>query len=158
MRRICTPIAVAVLTVSLCAALAGTAAGAPATRTQASGTITLASNTVKTTKQAGGNTSIEAVAVVDLDGTLVGPAVEFYTSVAHANGKTNQHGTGIFTGTVAGRTGTIEYVFRGDATSGVISITGGTGELSGAHGKLAYTLVSTSPAAVFDYSGYVFFT
>ena len=158
MRRTRLPITVAVLALILCAALAGAAAAPAAPGTQASGTITLVSNTINATKQAGGNTTIQAVAIVDFDGTLVGPAREVYTSAAHANGRTNQHGKGSFTGTIAGRTGTFDYVFRGDATSGFISITGGTGGLSGAHGKLAYTLISASPSVVFDYSGYVFFT
>ena len=139
---------------ALCASQ-GAATAAP--KTAAAGTITLVSNTVDSTKQAGGNTTIHATAVVDFAGTLTGRATEVYTSTTHANGKTNQHGTGVFTGTVDGRTGTIEYVFRGDATSGFISITGGTGGLRGAHGKIAYRLASASPEVVFDYTGAVFF-
>jgi hypothetical protein len=95
------------------------------------------------------------VAVVDFDGTLVGPATEPYTTITLAGGKTIQFGTGSFSGTLAGRTGTLRYVFQGDATSGVITIIGGSGGLPGTHGKLSYNLVSSMPVAVFDYSGYV---
>jgi hypothetical protein len=92
--------------------------------------------------------------VVDFGGTLVGPATEPYTNIALASGRTIQFGTGSFSGSIAGRTGTLRYVFHGDATTGVITILGGGG-LRGTHGRLAYELTSSTPVAVFDYSGYV---
>jgi hypothetical protein len=107
---------------------------------------------------AGGNTTVTAVAVVDFAGSLVGRAPEPYVTKTHRAGHAQQRGTGVFTGTVAGRTGTLEYKFHGTATSGVISITGGTGGLEGAHGKIAYELTTTTPTAIFAYTGQVFFT
>ena len=148
----------AVLAFTALALCASQGAATAAPKTAAAGSITVVSNTVDSTKQAGGNTTVHATAIVDFAGTLTGRATEVYTSTTHANGRANQHGTGVFTGTVGGRTGTIDYVFHGDATGGVISITGGTGGLRGAHGKIAYRLATTSPTAVFDYSGAVFFT
>jgi Protein of unknown function (DUF3224) len=156
MRRSRTAVAVLVITVALlCGALAGAGAAAASERLPAAGTITLVSNTVSSEKQIGGNTLTRAVAVVDFDGTLVGRATEPYTTIALAGGRTIQFGTGSFSGSIAGRTGTLRYVFNGDATSGVITIVGGSGGLRGTHGRLAYELASTTPVAVFDYSGYV---
>jgi hypothetical protein len=157
MRRRRSITVLAVAAAMLCASLPGAGATQAAPKLEAAGTITLVSNTVTSTKQIGANTLTRAVAVVDFDGTLAGPATEPYTTIALAGGKTIQFGTGSFTGTVAGRTGTIDYVFHGDATSGVITITRGTGGLRGIHGRLPYTLTSSTPVAVFDYSGYVFF-
>ena len=156
MRRSRSAVAVLAITAAvLCAAFAGAGAAAAAPKLPAAGTITLVSNTVGSTKEIGGNTIVKAVAVVDFDGTLVGPATEPYTTITLSSGKTIQFGTGSFNGSIAGRTGTLRYVFHGDATSGVITIIGGSGGLRGTHGKLSYNLTSATPVAVFDYSGYV---
>lgn len=156
MRRSRTAVAVLAITVALlCGSLAGAGAASARAKVPAAGTITLVSNTVSSEKQIGGNTFTRAVAVVDFDGTLVGPATEPYTTIALAGGRTIQFGTGSFSGSIGGRTGTLRYVFHGDATSGVITIIGGSGGLWGTHGRLAYELTSTTPVAVFDYSGFV---
>jgi hypothetical protein len=156
MRRSRSAVAVLAITAAvLCVAFAGAGAAAAKPKIPVAGTITLVSNTVSSTKQIGGNTITRAVAVVDFDGTLVGPATEPYTTITLAGGKTIQFGTGSFSGTIAGRTGTLRYVFNGDATSGVITIIGGSGGLRGTHGRLSYSLTTATPVAVFDYSGYV---
>jgi hypothetical protein len=156
MRRTRSVIAVlAIISVLLSVAFVGAGVAAAKSKLPAAGTITLVSNTVTSTKEIAGNTITRAVAVVDFDGTLVGPATEPYTTITLASGRTIQFGTGSFSGSVAGRSGTLRYVFHGDATSGVITITGGTGGLRGAHGRLPYVLTSSTPVAVFDYSGYV---
>jgi hypothetical protein len=148
---------ITVLGVSALLACALPAGATAAPKTEAAGTITLVSNTVLSTKHSDDKTTIHAVAVVDFAGTFTGRATEIYRSTTYANGETKQRGRGSFTGTVADRTGTIHYVFRGDATSGVISITHGRGGLRGAHGEIAYSLTTSSPTAVFSYTGTVCF-
>jgi Protein of unknown function (DUF3224) len=156
MRRSRSTVAVLAITAALlCMSLAGAGAAVAKQKIPAAGTITLVSNTVLSEKEIGGNTITRAVAVVDFGGTLVGPATEPYTTITLASGKTIQFGTGSFSGSIAGRTGTLRYVFHGDATSGVITIIGGSGGLRGTHGRLPYELTSSTPVAVFDYSGYV---
>jgi hypothetical protein len=156
MRRSRSVVAVLAITAALlCFAFAGAGAAAATQKLSAAGTITLVSNTVTSTKEIGGNTITRAVAVVDFGGTLVGPATEPYTTITLAGGKTIQFGTGSFSGSIGGRTGTLRYVFHGDATSGVITIIGGSGGLRGAHGRLSYVLTSSTPVVVFDYTGYV---
>jgi hypothetical protein len=130
MRRSRSVVAVLAITAIVsCVALAGAGAAAAAPKLPAAGTITLVANTVNSTKQIGANTVTKAVAVVDFDGTLAGLATEPYTTITLASGKTVQFGTGSFSGEVVGRSGTLRYVFRGDATSGVITIVGGSGAL-----------------------------
>jgi hypothetical protein len=158
MRR--SPIAVLATTLVLLSTMlvaAGTASAKKPRRIAASGTISVVSNTVSDTVESEGDTIVTAVAVVNFAGTLVGRATEPYIAVTSANGAVLQIGTGAFTGTVAGRTGSIFYVFRGDATSGVITFTRGTGGLRGVRGRLTYELASTSPTAVFNYRGAIRF-
>jgi Protein of unknown function (DUF3224) len=156
MRRSRSTVAVLAITAALlCMSLAGAGAAVAKQKIPAAGTITLVSNTVLSEKEIDGNTTTRAVAVVDFGGTLVGPATEPYTTITLASGKTIQFGTGSFSGSIAGRTGTLRYVFHGDATSGVITIIGGSGGMRGTHGRLPYELTSSTPVAVFDYSGYV---
>jgi uncharacterized protein DUF3224 len=147
-----------VCALALSAILLGGAPAAVAAPEQiaASGTIAVVSNVVNATQQAGPNTKAAATAQVTYAGTLVGSAREDYTSIALVNGDVRLHGVGHFTGSVDGRTGTLTYVFHGDATSGMIIITGGTGDLAGAHGRLPYALNTVT--GVYDYEGVVSFT
>lgn len=140
----------------LCAA--GPAAGqaAAATGIPASGTIAVVSNVPDAVAQAGPNVRADATAHVVFDGTLAGPAIEIYSALTHADQSVNLHGQGSFTGSVAGRSGTLTYVFRGVATSGRIIITGGSGDLEGIHGQLPYELDATT--GVYSYSGTLRFT
>ena len=147
----------AFLTTMLCAALLGApAALAASKKSDASGTIAVTSNVVNSSKQAGGNTKADATAQVTFSGTLAGTAREDYDSITHADGSVRLHGKGFFTGSIGGRSGTLEYVFRGDADSGTIVITKGSGGLAGAHGQLPYVL--NTATGVYEYTGSVSFT
>ena len=129
-------------------------ADAPA-KTQVSGVITLVSNQNLSTRTLGEVTRIDAVAEVAFSGDVTGPATEYYTAVVLPNGTVLQRGTGSFTGDVDGHGGTLSYVFNGDAANGgVITIVGGTGDLAGAHGRVAYAPQAGNPAA-FDSEGTV---
>jgi hypothetical protein len=127
-----------------------------AASTQASGTIAVVDNVADTVAQAGPNVKADATAHVAFAGTLAGPATEIYSALTHADQSVVLHGEGSFTGTVEGRTGTLTYVFRGVAASGLIVITGGSGGLEGIHGQLPYELDATT--GVYNYSGTVRFT
>ena len=146
----------AVVLVLLVAAVASVPAAAAApSKVSVSGAITLVSNQDLSSRTLGQNTLVRSVAEVSFGGDMTGPATEHYQSLILANGTILQRGTGSFSGDVEGRTGTLTYVFHGDAaTGGVITIIGGTGDLSGAHGRIAYGSASGSPPA-FPYEGTV---
>src|SRR5215212_570358 len=143
-------IAVAFAVLPLCTALLGTQP-AEAGSKAAAGVISVVSNVPDSVKQAGRTTITQATAVVTFDGTLNGPATEIYKQVAPPNRNVRQHGKGFFDGTIAGRTGMLEYVFHGGATSGQIVITKGTGGLRGVHGTLRYAFEAAT--GVFTYEG-----
>jgi hypothetical protein len=145
-----------VLALLLVAAVAAAPAVADApSKVAVSGAITLVSNQDLSSRTLGQNTLVRSVAEVSFGGDMTGPATEHYQSLFLANGTILQRGTGSFSGDVDGRTGTLEYVFHGDAaTGGVITIIGGTGDLGGAHGRIAYGSASGSPPA-FPYEGTV---
>lgn len=89
---------------------------------------------------------------------MTGPAVDPYTSVVMPNGPILQFGTGTFTGKILGRRGMLTDVFSGDAANGgLITITGGTGKLAGATGRIWYfpTSDSTADPVTFGYHGLV---
>ena len=140
----------------LVAAIASVPADAAApSKVSVSGAITLVSNQDLSSRTLGQNTLVRSVAEVSFGGDMTGPATEHYQSLILANGTILQRGTGSFSGDVDGRGGTLMYVFHGDAaTGGVITIIGGTGDLSGAHGRIAYGSASGSPPA-FPYEGTV---
>ena len=146
------------LILAVVAALAipsGAAVADAPSKTPVSGVIALVSNTVLDTRTLGEVTRIDAVAEVAFSGDLTGPAVEHYTALVLPNGTILQRGTGSFEGDIGGRSGTLSYVFHGDAANGgVITIVGGTGDLTGAHGRVAYAPQAANPAA-FDYEGTV---
>jgi hypothetical protein len=135
----------------LCTALLGAQSAPASTKVAAAGTISVVSNVPDSVKQVGRTTITHATAVVTFDGTLNGPATEIYTQIEPPNGNVRQHGKGFFEGTIAGRTGALEYVFHGGATSGRIVITKGTGGLRGVHGTLDYAFDAAT--GVFTYEG-----
>jgi uncharacterized surface protein with fasciclin (FAS1) repeats len=75
------------------------------------------------------------------EGDLTGTSTEDYVAVIHSSGYAIYHGTVTFTGSLAGREGTLEILFEGttpgpfDQWSGTWEVTGGTGELANAHGE-----------------------
>ena len=135
----------------LCTALLGAQSAQAATKVAAAGTISVVSNVPDSVQQAGRTTITHATAVVTFDGTLNGPATEIYQQVEPPNGNVRQQGKGFFDGTIAGRTGTLQYVFHGDPTGGQIVITRGTGGLRGVHGTLHYAFDAATGA--FTYEG-----
>jgi hypothetical protein len=146
------------LLIAVVAALAVQSAPAVAdapSKTPVAGVISLVSNENLSVRTLGEVTRIDAVAQVAFSGDITGPATEHYTAMVLPTGTTLQRGVGSFEGDIGGRSGTLSYVFHGDAaTGGVITIVGGTGELTGTHGRIAYAPQSGNPAA-FDYEGTV---
>jgi hypothetical protein len=126
-----------------------------------SGAISLAQgdNVSQPPVQQGAIQVIKAEARVTFTGSMRGPAVEPYTSVLMPDdGPILQFGTGTFTGKILGRKGTVTYVFSGDAANGgLITITGGTGQLHGTSGRLWFypTSGSTADPVTFHYDGLV---
>jgi Protein of unknown function (DUF3224) len=115
-----------------------------------------ADNVAQEPTEEGAITVTQAQARVTFTGHLRGPAVEPYTNVQLPDGgPLLQTGTGTFTGKALGRTGTLAYVFSGDAANGgLITITGGTGGLRGATGRLAfYPSSATDDLVTFKYEG-----
>jgi uncharacterized protein DUF3224 len=119
-------------------ALFGAHAASAAPKSEVTGNITVLSNVVHSTKQAGPNTKTQATAQVAFSGDLVGTATENYELVSHPDGSVNLHGVGFFDGTVDGQSGSLQYVFRGDAAGGIIVITHSSGGLEGTHGQIRY--------------------
>jgi len=135
----------------LCAPVLGAQAAQAPTKVAAAGTISVISNVPDSVRQAGRTTITHATAVVTFDGTLNGPATEIYQQIEPPNGNVRQQGKGFFDGTIADRTGTLQYVFHGGATSGRIVITQGTAGLRGVRGTLSYAFDAAT--GVFTYDG-----
>jgi hypothetical protein len=146
--------AVVLTVVALACGVVSAPAGARApSEIPVSGVITLVNNQTLSTDTLGAVTRIDAVAAVTFSGDVSGPAVEPYHALVLPNGTVLQRGTGSFSGAVDGSSGTLSYLFHGDATTGgVITIIGGTGDLSGAHGRVAY---APAGATTFDYEGMI---
>ena len=153
-------VVLSVVALAACAVVSAPAGAAAPEKVAVSGEIVLrlSDNVAEPPRTIGRNTRIDAVATVTFVGDIAGPAVEPYRAIVLPTGRTTQFGTGIFEGEIAGRTGTFRYVFHGDAaTGGVITITGGTGELAGIHGRLRFYPVTegTTDPARFGYEGTV---
>lgn len=152
MRHARTPFQVSALcALLLFAALVGPQLSSAATKTPASGTITVLDNVVKSTSTVGGVTIARAVAHVRFAGTLKGRATERYTSVTFPDKSVVLFGKGFFRGKIAGRKGKLRYTFDGNAANGVIFITRGKGGLRGVRGTVPYALNSATGA--YNYSG-----
>jgi hypothetical protein len=133
-------------------ALFGAHAASASSGSQVTGNITVLSNVVHWTQQVGPNTTTAATAQVAFSGDLIGTATEHYESVTHPDGTVNLHGVGFFNGTVDGRSGSLLYVFRGDAGGGVIVIVHASGDLAGTHGHIRYVALGGPD---YSYSGRV---
>jgi hypothetical protein len=119
-----------------------------------------ADNSTGTPEAQGAITVTPGDAQVTFTGRLKGKAHEAYFNVALPDGTILQYSKGsTFTGKVAGHWGTLSYVFSGDAANGgLITVTGGTGGLSGASGHILYYPEGESGGLiVFAYEGVVSF-
>jgi len=92
-------------------------------------------------RTADGNTIIDYTFIENTLGLFDGTRVGSGSLVIHADGSFNTANTGVFTGTIAGRSGTADMSFRGSGTfasaGGSYTVTNGTGGLAGvqAEGK-----------------------
>lgn len=115
-----------------------------------------ADNTNGTPEPQGAITVTPGDAMVTFTGSLKGTAHEVYFNVALPDGTILQYSKeSSFTGKVRGHKGTLSYVFSGDAANGgMITVTGGTGKLSGASGHiLYYPAGEENGLIVFEYEG-----
>lgn len=82
-----------------------------------------------------------------VDGTRIGSG----DAVIHPDGTLNTQNTGVFTGTIAGKTGTAEMAYRGSGTfasaSGTYTIRNGTGGLAGVHAVGSDSGSTTGPTS-----------
>jgi hypothetical protein len=120
---------VAFFLVAVLLVAAGSTVVGAASPNQASGTITVVTNT-------------GSVAEVEFGGSLLGSATEVYTAKAHNSGKVDVHGLGSFTGTFEGIGGSFTYRFNGHgeggSLAGQITIDSGSGGLSGIKGHFSF--------------------
>ena len=90
-------------------------------------------------RTADGNTFIDYTFTESSLGIVDGTRVGSGELVIHADGSLNTANTGIFTGTIAGRSGTAEMDFSGSGTfasaGGSYIVTHGTGGLAGVHAE-----------------------
>lgn len=98
---------------------------------------------------ADGNTFIDYTFVENSLGIADGTRVGTGELVIHADGSFNTANTGTFTGTVAGRSGTIEMEFWGSGTfasaGGNYTLMHGTGGLAGVHAQGNDSGTATGP-------------
>jgi Protein of unknown function (DUF3224) len=110
-------------------------------------------------RSAGGNTIVTQVLVLTDYGVLTGTDVDTITYTFHPDGTVTFTATSDYTGTVAGRSGTISFHFEG--TGNTVSFQGhiqtlsgtGTGGLAGLHGEGTFQGSFTTGAGtyVFEY-------
>ena len=108
--------------------------------TPLSGSFTVVSTSITSTRTAGGNTFITLERVAALSGTFTGTSTDTVLLVMHRNGTTSIRGEGTCVCSVEGRTGTFDYRFEGGGTfptsaSGQFVVGHGTGGLEGLHGQ-----------------------
>jgi hypothetical protein len=103
---------------------------------QGGGTFTISFSPIPE-RTADGNTFIDYTFTETSLGIVDGTRVGSGELVIHADGSINTANTGIFTGTIAGRSGTAEMDFRGSGTfasaGGTYTVTDGMGGLAGVH-------------------------
>jgi hypothetical protein len=129
---------IAILTASVaCVCLGGTSAEA-ATPVSGSGTFTISFAPV-VERTADGNTFIDYTFVENDAGIVDGTRIGSGELVIHADGSFNTENSGIFTGSMAGKSGTAEGTYRGSGTfasaGGNLSVTQGTDGLAGVHAE-----------------------
>ena len=105
---------------------------------QGTGTFTISISPV-VERIADGNTFIDYTFVEDSRGIANGTRVGSGELVIHADGSFNTANTGVFTGTMAGRSGSAEMDFSGSGTfasaGGSYTMTNGIGGLAGVHAE-----------------------
>ena len=98
---------------------------------------------------ADGNTFIDYTFTESLLGIVNGTRVGSGELVIHPDGSVNTQNAGIFTGTIAGRSGTAVMHFRGSGTfayaHGSLTVTDGTGGLAGVHAEGTSAGSATGP-------------
>lgn len=103
---------------------------------EGSGTFTILFSPIPE-RTADGNTFIDYTFTETSLGIVDGTRVGSGELVIHADGSFNTANTGIFTGTIAGRSGTAEMDYRGSGTfasaGGTYTVTDGMGGLAGVH-------------------------
>ncbi len=117
---------------------------------QASGTSANVLTPVST-RTSDGNTFIEYTYVERWYGTIDGTRVGAGSLVIHPDGSVNAHASGVFTGTIAGRSGTavLRISVSGTLTSAVgnFTVSDGTGGLDGIHVEGADAAFPTGQAS-----------
>jgi hypothetical protein len=100
---------------------------------------------------ADGNTVIDYTFSEKSVGIVEGTRIGVGELVIHPDGTVNTQNTGIFTGTMAGKSGTAEMDFRGSGTfasaGGNYVVTNGTGELAGVHADGSDSGSATGPTS-----------
>jgi hypothetical protein len=104
------------------------------------GTFAVVSVTTTSTRTADGNTFITLTRTAVLSGTFTGTTTDTVMLVMHSNGTTSLRGAGTCFCTIAGRSGTFDYRFRGSGIfptsgSGRYVVGHGTGGLAGLHAE-----------------------
>ena len=117
-----------------------------------SGTGTFTVSFIPTVERvADGNTFIDYTFVEDTVGIYDGTRVGTGELVIHADGSFNTANSGIFTGTIAGRSGTAELAYWGSGTfasaGGNFTLTHGSGGLDGAHAVARDSGSATGPTS-----------
>jgi hypothetical protein len=115
------------------------------------------------TRAADGNTFIGFTLAESWQGTFAGTRVGSGSVVIHPDGSIDAQSSGIFTGTIAGRSGTAVMRFHVSGTFAaatvIFTVTDGTGGLAGVHAEGTETVSATAPLSVAGtYSAVVHFS
>ena len=117
---------------------------------QANGTFTVSFSPVSV-RTADGNTFIDYTFSEDMVGAFAGTRTGMGSVVIHPDGSINTANAGIFTGTIAGASGTVVMRYKGSgtfaSTAGRFSVTNGTGGLAGVHAKGSDSGSATGPTS-----------
>lgn len=129
---------IAILAASVACVCVGGISVEAATPMTGAGTFTISFAPV-VERTADGNTFIDYTFVENTVGIVTGTRIGSGELVIHADGTLNTQNTGIFTGTMAGKSGTAEMEFWGSGTfalaGGNFTVTHGTGGLDGVHAQ-----------------------
>lgn len=132
-------------TVLLVVALAAVAPSAAAAASPASGTGTWDDcNFAPVVSTAGPNVIVTIGITENFQGAMAGTYVGTERDVVYADGSATFHGSGLFTGTIDGRTGTASYRYEGIAPAGAAAratwvLIGQTGGIASAQGQGTFT-------------------
>jgi len=115
------------------------------------------------TRTADGNTFIGFTLAEGWQGTFGGTRVGSGSVVVHADGTIDAQSSGVFTGTIAGRSGTAVMRFHVSGTFAAatvnFTVTDGTGGLAGVHAEGTEAVSATGPMSVAGtYSALVHFS